>query len=284
LMDSASVVVGSMVIAPLIGPAMASSVGSVVRDDELFKRGVTTQVSGILLAIAGSAIFSLLVRVLTAPQLDLMLINQVAERVHPGILSLMVALAAGVAGALSLTSGASAALVGVMIAVALIPPAATMGLGIAYLNGVIVFSAGGLVVLNMISINLAALITLWLKGYRPEKFFEEKAARGITFKRVFILLGAVIVIALFLGVTTIYERQAMEIKYNLLETARQAKVNVIDYRFTYRTNWLFRQPSGVILTVEDLSENQKKTLKKYITENYPQLKLITTYQSMERIN
>ncbi|MFP4687538.1 MAG: DUF389 domain-containing protein, partial [bacterium] len=43
LMDSASVVVGSMVIAPLIGPAMASSVGSVVRDDRLFKEGVVTQ-------------------------------------------------------------------------------------------------------------------------------------------------------------------------------------------------------------------------------------------------
>lgn len=126
LQDSAAVVVGSMVIAPLIGPAMASCVGTVINDDNnaLFWEGVRSQAIGLAVAVLSATLFAVAYRFLLAPNLELLLIQQVAERAHPGLLALAIALGAGTAGALSLTSGADEALVGVMIAVALMPPAA----------------------------------------------------------------------------------------------------------------------------------------------------------------
>jgi len=124
LQDSAAVVVGSMVIAPLIGPAMASCVGTVINDDDnaLFWEGIRSQAVGLAVAVLSATLFALSYRALLAPELELLLIQQVAERAHPGLLALAIALGAGTAGALSLTSGADEALVGVMIAVALIAP------------------------------------------------------------------------------------------------------------------------------------------------------------------
>jgi len=204
--NSAAVVVGSMVIAPLIGPAMASSVGSVIKDDKLFHDGIKTQFIGIGVAIASAAVFAFAVRLLVAPELELLAVEQIAERVNPGVLALAVALGAGVAGALSLTSGASAALVGVMIAVALIPPAAAVGLGVAYVRPGIAASAAILVFVNVLSINLAALVVLWAKGYRPEKWYDKKPARRVTQKRVVALVLIVGFLSVFLVASTVDDR------------------------------------------------------------------------------
>ncbi|MFW5903438.1 MAG: DUF389 domain-containing protein [Halolamina sp.] len=62
LLDSPSVVVGSMVIAPLIGPAMATTVGTVLDDRDLFVRGLKLQLLGFALAIATATAFATLVR------------------------------------------------------------------------------------------------------------------------------------------------------------------------------------------------------------------------------
>ncbi len=283
LMNSASVVVGSMVIAPLIGPAMASSVGSVIKDDKLFTEGVKTQLTGLFTAILCSTIFAILMRSITAPQLDLMLLQQVAERVHSGLLSLSVALAAGVAGALSLTSGASAALVGVMIAVALIPPAATVGLGIAYLQPVIAFSSLTLVIVNLLSINLMALLTLWAKGYRPEKYYKKNQARGSTIKRGSFLIVMILILASFLSITTAQERQENILKQNLIEQTEQAGLNLIDYQASYEIDWLFRKTSEITLVIEQYEEGQLKFLKQYLRQSHPDLAVRIMVQPVKRI-
>lgn len=206
IQNSAAVVVGSMVIAPLIGPAMAASVGTVINDEKLFRDGVKSQFIGVFVSIAAATVFAVVARLVVAPELDLLLAQQIAERVNPGVLSLAIALGAGVAGALSLTSGASAALVGVMIAVALIPPAATVGLGIAYLRPAVAGSALVLTFVNLLSISLVSLVTLWAKGYRPEEWYEERYARRTTLKRVGVLLVGVLFLTGFLVVSTVDQR------------------------------------------------------------------------------
>jgi uncharacterized hydrophobic protein (TIGR00341 family) len=206
MQNSAAVVVGSMVIAPLIGPAMAASVGSVINDDGLFRRGVKAQLVGVAVSIVAATAFAVIARLVVAPELDLLLVQQISERVNPGVLALGIALGAGVAGALSLTSGASAALVGVMIAVALIPPAATVGLGIAYVRPAVAVSAFVLTMVNLLCISLASLVTLWAKGYRPEKWYEEKTARRATLRRVGILFVGVLVLTGFLVASTVDQR------------------------------------------------------------------------------
>lgn len=259
LLDSAAVVVGSMVIAPLVGPAMSASVGTVVDDQEMFTRGVRLQVGGLLLAIVTAALFALVVRFgnLIPPVADVALVPEIGERVAPDFLSLVVALGAGAAGVVSLTSGVSTALVGVMIAVALIPPAATVGIGLAWAQPFVALGSGILLLVNVLSINLAALVVLWYSGYRPEHWFREDEARTATVKRIAVLAIAIVVLSLFLGGVT-YD------SYNQATTAEQirddataavqrydADVNltVLDVRVEHTNAVFLQRPRAVIVTV-----------------------------------
>ncbi|RAW45159.1 TIGR00341 family protein [Halorubrum sp. 48-1-W] len=204
LLDSPATVVGSMVIAPLIGPAMSAAIGTVVDDEEMFRRGVRMQLLGVIVAIGAATLFAVSLRTLglVPPGIDPLELAEVAERLAPSVLVLAVAIGAGVAGIVSLMSGISATLVGVMIAVALIPPAAAVGIGIAFSIPRLVIGAGVIVAVNVLSINLAALVMLWYEGYRPEHWFREDEAQAALVKRVVVLVAAIAMLSVFLGGVT----------------------------------------------------------------------------------
>ena len=201
LLDSPATVVGSMVIAPLVGPAMAAGVGTVLDEDELVGRGVRLQVVGVIATVAAAALFAGLLNVagVVPPGREILAIDEVSERVAPDVLTLPVALGAGIAGAHSLRSGVPTALVGVMIAVALVPPAAVVGIGIAWGLPTVALGASVLVASNVLSINLTTLVTLWYAGYRPDRWFRTDDARSATFTRIAALAIAVALLALVLG-------------------------------------------------------------------------------------
>ncbi len=159
LLNSAATIIGAMVIAPLMGLAISASVGTVIYGRKPVSRGVILQVGGLLLAVAVAWVIGLLVKdlYLLPPGFDIRQVPQVVERTSPNFLSLFLALGSGMAGAISVVRSAGSALVGVAIAAALIPPAATSGLGLAWgLPGVALTSAV-LVLVNMLAINVSAL-------------------------------------------------------------------------------------------------------------------------------
>jgi uncharacterized hydrophobic protein (TIGR00341 family) len=261
LLDSPAVVVGSMVIAPLVGPALAASVGTVVNDHELFSRGVRLQIGGLVLAVVTAALFGLAVRYgnLIPPLADVTSVAQIRERVAPDFLSLVVALGAGAAGVVSLTSGVSTALVGVMIAVALIPPAATVGIGLAWGAPLVALGSGVLLLVNVLSINLAALVVLWYSGYRPEHWFREGAARKATIKRIATLVVAIVVLSAFLGGVTYDSYTRATTTQDLTEGAESVvaatnastsfELAVLDVQVEHTNTALFQRPQRVIVTV-----------------------------------
>ena len=210
LLDSPAVVVGSMVIAPLVGPAMSASIGTVVSEQRMFVRGIYLQVMGLLLAIIAAFAFAFVVRNvnLIPPITDVTAVPEIRERIAPDFLSLVIAIGAGVAGIVSLTTGVSTALVGVMIAVALIPPAATVGIGLAWGAPLVTLGSGVLLLVNVLSINLAAMVVLWYSGYRPQHWFKTGHARQAMLKRAATLLVAIVVLSAFLGGVTLdsYQR------------------------------------------------------------------------------
>ncbi len=130
LLDSAAVVVGSMVIAPLIGPALAASVGTVLNENHLFWKGITYQAVGVVPRSSARR------RSLGSPERwrssrrGSTSWRSTKSASGPPRSSLFIAFGAGIAGVLSLATGISSALVGVMIAAALIPPAAA-GIAVA---------------------------------------------------------------------------------------------------------------------------------------------------------
>jgi uncharacterized hydrophobic protein (TIGR00341 family) len=257
LLDSPATVVGSMVIAPLIGPAMAAAVGTVIDDADLFRRGVKFQALGVVLSVLAATAFAFLVESTNLVQVtDPRAIEQVRERLAPDFLSLAVALGAGTAGAVSLTTGVSTALVGVMIAVALIPPAATVGIGIAYGLETVALSAGVLTLVNLLSIELAALVVLYYAGYTPEGFLRAKGARMATVKRVGALFVGIAVLSVFLGGVTYDSYQqsqtedAIEAAIDDALAADYGSVDRLDTTVEYEQRLLVMQrPTGVVVTV-----------------------------------
>ncbi len=62
LLDSAATIIGAMVVAPLMGPAISASVGTVLDNRKLASRGIKMQVGGLLLAIAIGALLGVLLK------------------------------------------------------------------------------------------------------------------------------------------------------------------------------------------------------------------------------
>ncbi|WP_458209477.1 TIGR00341 family protein [Haladaptatus sp. NG-SE-30] len=169
LLDSPALVVGSMVIAPQVGSAMTTSVGLVLNDRDMIREGLRSQVLGLGVAIVGATIFGWALKTaqFIPPALNVATVNQISQRISPGFLSFAVGLSAGAAGALGLATALPVSLVGVMIAAALIPAAAAVGVGLAWGPPVVALGAFILLVVNAVSINAAGGGVLWLLGYRP---------------------------------------------------------------------------------------------------------------------
>lgn len=201
LLDSAATIIGAMVVAPLMGPALTASVGVIVDDEALATRGISLQVIGLAVAVLTAAAMGWALRgtVLLPPGFEITTVPQIRERITPDFLALFLALGSGVAAVISLTRNVGSVLVGVAIAVALVPPAATAGLGIAWGDSTVVLTAGTLVLVNMLSINLTALLLLWLTGYRPERTESVERVYGRLRSRVAVLLVAIIVLSVVLG-------------------------------------------------------------------------------------
>ncbi|WP_049972188.1 TIGR00341 family protein [Haladaptatus cibarius] len=169
LLDSPAIVVGSMVIAPQVGSAMTASVGLVLNDRHMIIDGLRSQILGLVVAIVSATIFGWALKTaqFIPPSLNVVTVNQISQRISPGFLSVAVGLCAGAAGALGLATALPVSLVGVMIAAALIPAAAAVGIGLAWGPPVIALGAFVLLVVNAVSINAAGGGVLWILGYRP---------------------------------------------------------------------------------------------------------------------
>ncbi|WP_226041414.1 TIGR00341 family protein [Natrinema sp. DC36] len=229
LLDSAATIIGAMVVAPLMGPALAASVGVIVDDEALASRGIALQVIGLAAAVLTAAVMGWALRgtVLLPPGFEITTVPQIRERITPDFLALFLALGSGVAAVISLTRNVGSVLVGVAIAVALVPPAATAGLGIAWRDPTVVLTAGTLVLVNMLSINLTALLLLWLSGYRPERTESVERVYGRLRSRVAVLLVAIVVLSVVLGGITYGTYRTAAVEHDVkteLETMSEAEL------------------------------------------------------------
>lgn len=168
--SNVAVVIGAMVIAPLLGPNLAFGLGTALGDASLMRKSALTNSVGILLAITLSVLIGLFTLFgVSSPEL--------IARTQVGLDSIALALASGAAAALSLTTGLSSVLVGVMVAVALLPPAVTFGLMLGHGDVNLAIGAGLLLLINLVCVNLASKVVFFIKGIRPRTWWEKKKAK-----------------------------------------------------------------------------------------------------------
>lgn len=258
LQDSAAVVVGSMVIAPLLGPAIGASVGTVLNDDDLFRDGIKLQATGLVAAVVAATLFAAVAQAvhLVPPGTDVLSISEISSRVSPDLLSLVIALGAGVAGAWSMTSGASEVLVGVMVAAALVPPLGVVGIGIAYGLPIVALSAGVVVIVNIAAINLAGLAVFWYKGYRPANWDEQERASTETRRRIIAFIAITLFLSTFLGTvsydsyrTATYEEDLQNDVPPVINNSTGANVEFRGMAVQYDDPVPFQQPQTIVVNV-----------------------------------
>lgn len=170
LTDSVAVVIGAMVIAPLLGPNLALSLGVAIGDLRFIYRSLRTNAVGLAITVAVGAFCAFVFN----GSLDS---DQLMSRTQVDLGNIALALASGTAAALTLTSGVSAALVGVMVAVALLPPAAAIGIFLGTGDLTFAVKAGILLAVNVSCVNLATQAVFILRGIKPRKWIEKRAAR-----------------------------------------------------------------------------------------------------------
>lgn len=168
-----AIVIGAMVIAPLLGPNMALSLASTLGDLDLARRSLKAIGSGVAVAAAISLLLGMVFTV--NPDLP-----ELSARTTAGLGDIVIALAAGSAGSLAFTSGVPAVVVGVMVAVALLPPLVAAGLLLGAGYAADAFGALMLLIINVTCINLAAVATFLVQRVRPRTWWETDRARKAT--------------------------------------------------------------------------------------------------------
>lgn len=158
-----AVVIGAMIIAPLLGPTMGMALAATVGNLRLGLRAARTLVVGCLFAVLAGLVLGLLLEIdPLVPELRNRTIVQPAD--------VALALACGAAGVLAFSRGASAALVGVMVAVALVPPLAATGI---YIGAGDPAAGGGaffLFMVNLVCVNVAGIGTFLMQGLPPKNW------------------------------------------------------------------------------------------------------------------
>jgi len=179
LEDNVAVVIGAMVIAPLLGPNIALALGAALGDMALMWKATKTTIAGITLAL----MLSMILGFIYPFNLDS---HELMARTDVGLGSIVLALASGAAAVVSLTTGLASVLVGVMVAVALLPPTATLGLMIGAGQPKLAVGAALLLGVNIVSVNLAAKVVFWFRGVKPRSWLEKRKASQSMVTYIFI--------------------------------------------------------------------------------------------------
>ena len=170
LADSVAVVIGAMVIAPLLGPNIALAFASSIGDTTLIWKSLKTNFVGVTIALLISITIGYFWPLNFNSQ-------ELMSRTDVGYDGVILALIAGAAAVLSIASSWSNSLVGVMVAVALLPPTAAFGLMLGAQKFDLAIGAALLLAINVVSVNLSARLAFLFKGIKPRTWIERNKAK-----------------------------------------------------------------------------------------------------------
>lgn len=239
LQNSGAVIIGAMLVAPLMAPILAMGMSMVQAETRVFVLGVEATIKGIALAILVGLVI-VIISPITDPTAEIL------ARTQPNILDLMVALASGAAAGYAISrSEVAAAMPGVAISAALVPPLCVVGYGLGVSD--LSISAGALLLFttNLIAIVLAAGITFLALGFQPERGEKGELARGLRLAAV--SLAAVFVILAIVTIRTVEQQDREDAVVELFEQQVVAQVGRVEDLV------IERKGNGFILTATIIS-------------------------------
>jgi len=192
VVDSSAVVIGGMLLAPLVWPILALSLGIVKGRSKLIQDSSFTLLKSTLLIFVIAIIIGII-----SPSYALKG-TEFLSRTSPTIFELFIALAAGFVGAFVIAyPKIGAAIAGVVVAAALVPPIAVMGVSIVHGN---VSLAGGAFILylsNLIAVTFSASVLFFIAKFKgpSSESGQERRKSNMRWTLLFLL---VLMVPLFL--------------------------------------------------------------------------------------
>ncbi len=180
LINNTSVVIGSMLIAPILSPILALAMGVSIADPELIRRSSYTLIKSAFSAIVLSTLTTLIFwKFAVSPSSFREVFNpEIISRTEVSIIYFFIAIVAGLTTAFArMKPELNDALPGTAIAIALVPPLATIGIGLAMWNFSIVSGATTMFLVNALGIVLAALIIFSLMRLHQKRNTIERARK-----------------------------------------------------------------------------------------------------------
>ncbi len=172
LTDNIVVVLGGMLVAPLLTPILSLGMAMATTQEDSLRRSFNIIAKSVLLVLAVSFVTTLF---FNFPETILQKSSEIASRTTTDMISLFIALIAGLAAAFAWARPKmSAALPGVAVAASVLPPLVVSGIGLAYFQKDIFWGAFQLFFSNIIITILASLTIFSLFGFFTVRKVEEK--------------------------------------------------------------------------------------------------------------
>ena len=259
LSDSAAVVIGAMLVAPMMNPVMGAAGSVVMGWSSRFYRSILL----VMLMGVGAVLLSMAI---TALSPDIVFLpEQVLARTRPTFYDLLIALAAGSAGAYTITHKESGAIPGVAVAVALLPPLASAGVLIVALEMELAVRALVLFLTNLIAMVLAAALTFMAAGVSPASARRRSAAFIKSQLWLFTLLMVAVSIPLyFYSQKVIFDADYKAAKSELLQSwLRENNLTLtgIDFRVEDRIIFLELEGPNPPVGIRNLYERAMEHVK-----------------------
>lgn len=252
LSNSAAVIIGAMIVAPLMLPLRGLAFSASEGDLNLFRKA--------LLSIIGATFLSIFLSIFIAKIVSLPDVgSEIIARTQPNLLDLGIAITAGAIGGFGkVRAGISETLAGTAIAVALMPPLCVVGISLAMGNYGFAFGAFLLYLTNLLGITLACMIAFILSGYTK----VTKALGWTTLLTMFLMipLGA--------SFFRLLQQQQIETEINQILINETITVGRDVENVRVRVRWTSERPiiSVILQTDKDISPNQVRLVEELLNQ------------------
>ncbi len=254
LANSAAVIIGAMIIAPLMLPIRCLAFGILEGEAKLVRRGLVSVGLATLIAVTLSSMLGGLSGLVDYG-------SEVLARSKPNLLDLGVAVAAGgISGFAKVRPKISNALAGTAIAVALMPPICVVGLGLSQMRWPLSLGASILYLTNLLGITLACMLAFLITGYTPLM----RARKGLGLALVF---TSILLVPLGISFVQLVRQNQLEasLRRALVDrTITFQRVQLIDSQ----TNWLTTPPEVrlIVVSSENLTPKQVRLLEEFVAK------------------
>lgn len=257
LLGSPIVIVGAMVVSPFAGSSLSASVGVVSNDLRSAVKSLRSQFIGLAVAIVSATVAAFVFRwgYLVSPTLVVSRVEQVAAFTTPTLLALTVAIVAGAAGALALSTDLPVAIAGVAIAAAIVPAAAAVAVGLVWAEPVLMLGALVLLLVNVVFINVTALLALLGFGYRPSEWGSLSEYLSFSPRAVVSVIAAVALVVLVVAVSFstyqyfLFEQTVNRNVNDVLTEPEYSKLELASVSAKYGAEGLFGRKGSVTVVV-----------------------------------